>query len=269
MAICAFCISCVSQDQKESIIFSEIDLSNHFTGYDGAFVLLDKNNNEFIIHNKEKTHKRVSPCSTFKIVNALIGLDAGVLTDENTLFSWDGSDYKSKIWNQDQQLSSAIVNSTFWYFQENARRIGSDKMQDYINRLDYGNKDISGGLTQFWEQSSLKISPIEQVKILSKIYSYNTPFSQRNVDIIKNILVISNENRNILSGKTGSGLKDSGRFITKNQDDGYVIGWFIGVVENENNTYFFATNIEGDKNAYGGKARAITLKILKEMGILK
>jgi bla regulator protein BlaR1 len=110
---------------------------------------------------------------------------------------------------------------------------------------------------------------MEQIEILNRIYSYNTIFSKRSIDIVKNILVISKENGNILSGKTGSGLRDSGRFIPQNQDDGYIIGWFIGIVENEDNIWFFAANIEGDKNAYGGKAREITMKILKDMGILK
>ena len=137
-------------------------------------------------------------------------------------------------------------------------------MQNHLNKVNYGNKDISGGINQFWEQSSLKISPREQVEMLKRIYTYQIPISKENVDIVKKILVLSKENGAVLSGKTGSGLKGNGRFIPQGADDGYIIGWFIGYIERDNNVYYFATNIEGEKDANGGKAKEITLKILKE-----
>ena len=252
----------VSSSKNEKIL--KEDLSSYFTGYDGCFVLFDQNKNEYSIYNEPKSQKQVSPCSTFKIMNALIGLETKVLTDQNTIFKWDGTAYQNEAWNKDQTLAAAITNSTFWYFQQNASKVGSDRMQSYIDKVDYGNKDISGGITQFWEQSSLKISPREQVEILKRIYTYQIPISKGNIDIVKRILVLSKENGATLSGKTGSGLKGIGSFIPQGTEDGYIIGWFIGYVERDNNVYYFATNIEGEKDAYGGKAKEITLKILKD-----
>lgn len=240
------------------------DLNSYFIGYDGCFVLFDQNKNEYSIYNEPKSQKQVSPCSTFKIVNALIGLETKALIDENTTFKWDGTVYQNAVWNKDQTLASAIENSTFWYFQQNASKVGSDRMQNYLNKVNYGNKDISGGITQFWEQSSLKISPKEQVEMLKRIYTYQIPISKENIDIVKKILVLAKKDGVVLSGKTGSGLKDSGKFIPQGTDDGYIIGWFVGYVEKDNNVYYFATNIEGEKDAYGGKAKEITLKILKD-----
>jgi beta-lactamase class D len=240
------------------------DLSSYFTGYEGCFVLFDQNKNEYLIHNEPKSMKQVSPCSTFKIVNGLIGLDTKVLKDENTTIKWDGTVYPKDVWNKDQTLASAITNSTFWYFQQSASGVGAERMQNYIDKIQYGNKDISGGISQFWEQSSLKISPKEQVEMLRNLYTYQIPISKENIDIIKEILVLSKENGAVLSGKTGSGLKASGRFIPQGIDDEYIIGWFVGYVERDNNVYYFATNIEGEKDAYGGKAKEITLKILKD-----
>jgi bla regulator protein BlaR1 len=240
------------------------DLNSYFIGYDGCFVLFDQNKNEYSIYNEPKSQKQVSPCSTFKIVNALIGLETKALIDENTTFKWDGTVYQNTVWNKDQTLASAIENSTFWYFQQNASKVGSDRMQNYLNKVNYGNKDISGGITQFWEQSSLKISPKEQVEMLKRIYTYQIPISKKNIDIVKKILVLAKKDGVVLSGKTGSGLKDSGKFIPQGTDDGYIIGWFMGYVEKDNNVYYFATNIEGKKDAYGGKAKEITLKILKD-----
>ncbi|HEX9061077.1 MAG TPA: class D beta-lactamase [Clostridia bacterium] len=240
------------------------DLSKYFTGYDGCFVLYDKAKNEYTIYNESKSKKQVPPCSSFKIVNSLIGLETKVVEDENTVFKWDGTKYPIESWNRDHTLKSAVSNSVVWYFQRLASQVGKERMQEYIDRVNYGNRDISGGITEFWLQSSLKISPMEQVGILKQFYDYKLPFSKRNIDIVKSIILLSDENGVKLSGKTGSGPIHG--------SDKYVNGWFVGYVERGQNVYIFATNIEANdkigKNAGGNEAKEITLKILKDKGVL-
>ena len=91
-------------------------------------------------------------------------------------------------WNHDHTLASATRESVVWYFQELAARIGPERMQEYIDKIGYGNKDISGGLTTFWLGSSLQISALEQVDLLNKLYSGQLPFSAANTAILqKNI----------------------------------------------------------------------------------
>lgn len=252
-------ISNFSSNLKNKKVTEE-DLSKYFTGYEGCFVLFDKNKNEYVIYNQPKSKKQVSPCSTFKIVNSLIGLETKVLEDENTTFKWNGTKYPIESWNKDQTLKTAVSNSAVWYFVYIVSQVGEEKMQDYLTKFNYGNKDISGGLTKFWLQSSLKISPMEQVDVLRKFYDYQLPASKKNVDIVKNVITLSNENGIKLSGKTGSG----GSSIS----DKYINGWFVGYVEKDKNVYIFATNIEttnsSDKNAGGWVAKEITLKILKD-----
>jgi bla regulator protein BlaR1 len=141
-----------------------------------------------------------------------------------------------------------------------ASQIGEARMKDYLKKFNYGNNDISGGLTKFWLQSSLKISPMEQVDFLRKFYDYQLFASQKNVDIVKDVITLSNIKGIKLSGKTGSG----GRSL----NDKYINGWFVGYVEKDKNVYFFATNIEANetakKSAGGAEAKEITLKILKD-----
>lgn len=43
-----------------------------------------------------------------------------------------------------------------------ARRIGPVRMQHYVDAAEYGNRDLSGGLDQFWLTGNLRISPREQ-----------------------------------------------------------------------------------------------------------
>jgi len=101
------------------------------------------------------------------------------------------------------------------------------------------------------------------VGILRKFYDYQLPFSKRNIDIVKKIIVLSEDNGAKLSGKTGSGS-------TPNSEK-YINGWFVGYVEKDENVYIFATNIEAnatsDKSADGQEAKEITLKILKDKSI--
>ncbi|MDF2672297.1 MAG: Beta-lactamase [Clostridiales bacterium] len=240
------------------------DLSSYFKGYDACFLLYDQNKNTYTIYNEAKSQKPVSPCSTFKIINSLIGLETKVLEDENTLIKWNGIHYSNDEWNKDQTLTSAVQKSAFWYFQQVATNVGSDRMQAYLKDINYGNSDISGGIDQFWQQSTLKISPKNQIELLQQVYTYQAPFSKRNIDIVKEILVLSEKNGVIISGKTGSGLQ-SGKFI-KELEDEYVNGWFVGYMEKDNNVYYFTTNLEAAKNATGSVAKEITLEILKDKG---
>lgn len=98
---------------------------------------------------------------------------------------------------------------------------------------------------------------------LRKFYDYQLPFSKRNIDIVKEIIVLSENNGTRLSGKTGLGLKAN--------SDKYINGWFVGYVEKDGNVYIFATNIEAsnetEKSASGEGAKEITLKILKDKSI--
>lgn len=239
------------------------DLSSYFEGYEGCFVLLDNNSGEYKVYNAEKSQKQVPPCSSFKIYNSLIGLETKVVEDENTVFEWDGTKNSVDSWNRDHSMKTAIENSVVWYYQKLASLVGEERMQEYLDEIGYGNKDISGGITKFWLQSSLKISPMEQVDMLKRLYDYKLPFSKRNVDIVKKIIVLSKGNGAVLSGKTGSGV---------GPDSSYINGWFVGYVEKDGNVYIFAANIEpkgGSSNIASGQiAKDIAAKILKDKGLI-
>lgn len=236
------------------------DLGRYFAGYTGSFVLYDEDRDQYIIYNEAQSEKRLSPCSSFKIYNSLIGLETGVLNQEDALTreKWDGNSYSIPAWNKDQTLATATRDSVVWYFQRLASRIGPDRMQDYLDRLDYGNRDITGGTTTFWLQSSLQISAKEQVEMLRRISSGDSPFSSRNLEIVKRNITLEDADGVRLMGKTGSGYGNNK----------WLLGWFVGMVERDGKRYFFATNVENGPEANGGKARDITRALLKKLGIL-
>jgi bla regulator protein blaR1 len=240
--------------KDENIIYE--DLGNYFAGFDGSFVLYDKEADQYLIHNKNQSTLRVSPNSTYKIYSALLGLESGSITDENSSAKWNGLTYPIDSWNADQDLTSAMRNSVTWYFQWLDKQVQPDTIQTFLDRIRYGNRDLSGGIEEYWLESSLKISPMEQVQLLKHFYANQFEFKEKNIQTVKDSIKLERKEGALLSGKTGTGTVNG-----KN-----INGWFIGYVESGQDTYFFATNIQNEENSNGSKAAEITLSILKQKG---
>ncbi len=243
---------------------STIDLSAWFHGYEGSFVLYDLNGDTWNVYDMEQATLRTSPNSTYKIYDALFGLEEGVITPDDSFMAWNGTNHPFKAWNGNQDLLSAMQSSVNWYFEEIDKQIGSAAIQDHIRKIGYGNEIVTADLSTYWMQGALKISPVEQVELLTALYNNQFGFAPENVNAIKNSIRLfssgnfSSEGKNFY-GKTGTGRVDG-------QD---VNGWFVGYIETAGNTYFFATNIQAAENATGSKASEISLAILAHLGIWK
>ncbi|GAB6398212.1 BlaR1 family beta-lactam sensor/signal transducer [Faecalimonas mobilis] len=238
---------------------SEIDLTNYFGKYEGSFVLYDLQKDAWKIHDIKRATLRVAPNSTYKIYNALFGLENGIITPENSLIDWNGNTYPFEAWNADQTLSSAMSASVNWYFGYIDKQLEKTSVQEYLHKIGYGNEDLSGDFSSYWMEFSLKISPIEQVELLTRLQNQNLGFTPENVKAVKDAIHISSSSFGDFYGKTGTGRVNG-------QD---INGWFIGFIENADNTYFFATNIQSEQHATGSKASDITLSILSDLNIWK
>lgn len=236
---------------------ASVDLSTFFEGYDGCFALYDSKENQWLLYNKKQCAQRTAPESTYKIYSALLGLENKIITPDSTFMAWDGKPHAIEQWNKDQTLASAMQDSVNWYFQELDKRAGNEALKEFYAGLGYGNQDFSNGSSSFWLGSSLKISTIEQVELLRKLYHNEYHFSPENIQAVQNSIKLEEKPGGTLYGKTGTGNIDG-----ENRN-----GWFIGYVETAQNTYFFATNIHSEANAGGQAASGITLEILREWGI--
>ena len=243
------------QWKSSSENISYVDFSKYF----GSFVLYDLRNDVWSIHDIEHATLRVAPDSTYKIYDALFGLEEGVITPQDSFIAWNGENYPFEAWNADQTLQSAMASSVNWYFQSVDEQLGTTSVYDYIKEIGYGNKNMSGDFSTYWMESSLKISPIEQVELLTQLQNNNFGFAPENINAVKDSICLSSSDAGTFYGKTGTGRVDG-------QD---VNGWFIGYIETVDNTYFFATNIGADSDATGGNATEITMSILSDMNIWK
>jgi len=237
------------------------DIKKYFDEYDvtGSFMVYDMYADKYNYYDSSRCFTRFTPASTFKIPNSIIGLETGVIADENFIIPWDGTKSRETC-DKDLTLKDAIRFSCVWYYKELARRVGADKMQEMLNAFNYGNMDISSGVDKFWLEGSLKISQAEQIEFLKKLYKYELPVSKRSVDILKNIIMLDSTADHILRGKTGWGFEGN-----KN------IGWLVGWIEKSDNIYFYAINIETEKDnpRFAESRRAITEKIFRDLGVIK
>lgn len=240
-----------------------LDFSKNFknVGVRGSFSLFDLNKKEYSTTDRKEFKLATSPASTFKIPNSLIALEEKVIEDENQVLPWDKQIRSVAAWNEDTDLRKAYKNSVVWFYQELARRIGEENYVRYLKKLQYGNEDISGGLTQFWLGSSLKISPEEQLQFLRQLHQENLPFSKRTYEKVKNMMIEEKTEQYTLRAKTG--------WASTSKED---IGWFVGYVEKHNNVYFFATRIykpaDQEMENFADLRRTLTRQILTKLGIL-
>ncbi len=241
-----------------------MDFSQYFKEKDvtGGFFLYDYQKKEYIISDKDEFLKATSPASTHKIINSLIALETGVIKDENEVIKWDGQKRSQDTWNADHDLKNAYKNSTVWFYQEMARRIGEANYRKYLKACHYGNQDISCGLTTYWLGSSLLISPKNQLEFLVKLYEEKLPFSKRTFDIVKRIMIREQTPDYTIRAKTG--------WSNTPPTD---IGWFVGYIELKDNTYFFATRIfkpvEKKLPSFSTDRIEITNSILKKLNVLR
>jgi len=118
---------------------------------------------------------RLSPASTFKIPHALVALETGVVTADS-IEKWDGTKYaRQPKWMLDHNVITALRPSVLWFYQRIAPRIGAARMAEWLARFDYGNRDVSGPITQYWVNGRLQISPVEQVRFLRRFHRESLP----------------------------------------------------------------------------------------------
>lgn len=220
--------------------FQSSDIQKYFEEYnvEGTFVLKEAGTGKIFIYNKERAETGYLPASTFKIFNSLVSLDLGVIGIDDVV-KWDGVEREYAVWNQDQRMREAFQRSTVWFYQVLARKVGDDRMQAAISREKYGNKNISGGIDQFWLNGGLRISATQQIDFLQRLHKRKLSFSPDTIQKVENLLLLEQCPAYTLRGKSGW-----------TQQDGKQLGWLVGWVEKENNVYYYAMNLESADSGF-------------------
>ena len=230
------------------------------TGFRGTILIYDQQHDRWRAVHPEGAEIRRIPASTFKIVNALVALETGIVRDGQTVIAWDSIVHARRELNRDLDLATAFRISAVPHFQHLARSAGLARLQQFVDTLRYGNRELSGGVDQFWLTGGLRVSPREQIALLVGLRGDELPFSRRTMAIVKDIMEVERTPSSVVRAKTGWAVGA----------DGHEIGWWVGWVERNANTIFFASVIEADRPGprFGPARIKIPRAVLERLGVL-
>lgn len=241
-----------------------IDFSQHFRdlAVEGSILIYDATSDRTYQHNPQRNVTPFLPASTFKILNALISLETGVIADDVAVLTWDGISRQVPEWNRDLNMREAMKLSAIWFYQVLARRVGHERMQKWITQVGYGNQTIGSeaAIDRFWLEGELRITPQQQIQFLQRLYKNDLPFSERSLAIVKDMLVIEKTPDYTIRAKNG--------WIGFGSKTMRQAGWMVGYLEKGKNVYFFATNIDFRTEADAPKRMQVTRRCLKALGLL-
>ncbi len=234
-----------AEDEELKKIFQKANI-------EGTLVLSSLDSKQNYIYNIKRSLTQYIPASTFKIPNTLIALEEKIIQDEYEIIIWDGVIRAYEPWNKNQNLQTAIAVSCVWCYDKFAKQIGKEKYLKYLQKLDYGNHKVGDTVSKFWLEGDIKISAIEQIDFLQRLYKNQLSFNQKYSDIIKKILIIEKNDNYTIRAKSGwSGT----------------VGWYVGYIEKADEVWFFA--FTGDINKEQLKYRKqIVMDALKIKSLL-
>ena len=238
------------------------DLAKHFiderTG--GTFVGYKTDDYLIIASDKDRSGEAKLPASTFKIANSVIALETGVVQDpDKDVFKWDGVKRVIEAWNRDHTMRTAIAASAVPVYQEIARRIGQERMQKYVDLLEYGNRNIGGGIDQFWLTGDLRIDPMQQVDFVDRLRRGVLPVSKRSQDLTRDILPVTKVGDSVIRLKSGLLGAELGKPS---------LGWMVGWAEKGSAQTVFALNMDCPEPRLVADRMPLTQACLRDIGAI-
>jgi beta-lactamase class D len=231
----------------------------------GVFAAYDSGSNSIVTSDAPRSKQAILPASTFKIPNSIIALETGVVTDpDKDVFKWDGVARNFPDWNRDHTLRTAIAASAVPVYQEVARRIGADRMKTFVDKLDYGNRDIGGApIDYFWLTGNLRVSALQQIGFLDRLRRGVLPISKRSQDLTRDILPVTKVGDSVIRAKSGLiGVDD------KSPAGGVsaTVGWLVGWVEKGSTQTVFGLNLDIREPRHIASRVKLTQQLLADVG---
>ena len=259
LLLCLLCLASMPLTVSHAMRITETrDLETLFDKYDveGAFVLYDVEANTFLQSNRKRADERRFPASTFKIANSLIALETGVVADADEIIPYGGKPQPIRAWQRDMSMRDAISISNVPIYQELARRIGLETYASWLEKLDYGNRQVGADVERFWLDGPLAISPMEHVLFIARLAGGALPASHDHQQTVRDLVFLESNDRGRLYGKSGWSLAADPQ-----------IGWWVGWVERGDAIFAFALTIDMTSRADAGKREALARDLLRALDI--
>ena len=253
------CASAATAHNPQSFLSVREDWGRYFqaAGVEGTLVLMKEGSGKMEVYNASRARTGYLPASTFKVLNSLIALETGVAGPE-TVFLWDGKQHPVAAWNKDLTLREAFAASSVPVYQTIARSVGQERMSRSVEAVKYGNADIGGGVDTFWLEGNLRISAVEQVDFLQRLYRDQLPFSKKTMAVVKDIMAQDKGTDWVIRSKSGWAAR-----VSPN------IGWWVGWLERKGEVWFFALNIGMAKPEQAKVRKEVVMAVLQGEGLLQ
>jgi len=223
----------------------------------GVLVIKRGQTEEIYGNDLKRASTEYVPASTFKMLNALIGLEHHKATTAE-VFKWDGQKRLFPDWEKDMTLGDAMKASTIPVYQELARRIGLDLMSKEVKRIGFGNADIGSKVDNFWLVGPFKITPEQETQFAYKLANKTLPFSKNVQEQVQSMVFIEEKNGRKIYAKSGWGW-----------DVEPQVGWLTGwVVQPQGEIVAFSLNLEMKKGIPSSIRKEIAYKGLEQLGVL-
>jgi beta-lactamase class D len=243
------------------------DLARRFTddGTAGTFIAYNAAAKTMVVSDSDRVKQAILPASTFKIANSIIALETGVVADpDRDVFKWDGVVRAFPDWNKDHTLRTAIAASAVPVYQEIARRIGQERMQAYVDKLDYGNRDIGGApIDYFWLRGNLRISPLQQIEFLDRLRLGSHKVSARSQRLAYDIIPVTMVGETVIRAKSGLiGVDDKSTAASAS------VGWLVGFAEKADAKTEFALNLDIREPRHIASRAKLAQQLLSDIGAI-
>jgi beta-lactamase class D len=233
------------------------DLNGIFAeaGAEGTIAILDLKGGRLVVTDLERAEAQFLPASTFNSEFADRAGNRRCRRRRSSTFKWDGVVRDIDDWNRDHTLRTAIKASAVPVYQEIARQVGPERMQRYVDAFEYGNRDIAGAIDTFWLEGGLRITALQQIAFLEKLFKEELPASKRSMEIVKDIMLLEQNDLGVMRGKTG----------LLRVDEKMRHGWLAGWVERRDEGFIFAMNLSFREPSIVGRRIAIAKALLKQV----
>ncbi len=228
-------------------------LDTLYKDIEGVLLISSLNGAETFTVNDSLLKRGYLPASTFKIPHTLIALETGLIEKSSDIFAWDSVDRAYEPWNRDHTVETAFKKSCVWCYQQLAEQLSDSVYLSFLKKLEYGNELTGENLTNFWLDGDIRVSVHQQVDFLKRIYSGTLPVSQKNINLLKDIMIIEQTSEYTLRGKSGWAGEN---------------GWFTGYLETQKDVWFFANRIRIRDKSQLALRKGLVMKSLRNVGIL-
>ena len=231
----------------------------------GTFVLVDPTHPEPLVHHPERASTPLPPASTFKVPHTLIALEVGEVDGPDFTLSRDPTMARAEAWwpaswEGEHTLESAFAASVVWYYQEVARRVGADRMTEWLHRLEYGDGRVADAPDHFWLDGTVRTSALDQARFMARLGSGAFAVSEGTEATLRDLMLVEEGPEHRLFGKTGwAGFGDP---------DAPQIGWFVGYLEGPEGMVSFALNLDLAMPSDAGERVRTAREVLQGLGLI-